>query len=69
MKGWKGARDKASVSNLARKRLAYEGAILVPIAVPLWLFGYLMIFVKTFHFFPFFVKINIEKIFANVLDG
>ena len=39
MKGWKGARDKASVSNLARKRLAYEGAILVPIAVPLWLFG------------------------------
>ena len=34
MKGWKGARDKASVSNLARKRLAYEGAILVPIPLP-----------------------------------
>ena len=34
MKGWKEAHDKAYVSNLARKRLAYEGGILVPIAVP-----------------------------------
>ena len=34
MKGWKGALVKASLSNLARKRLAYEGDILVPIAVP-----------------------------------
>ena len=34
MKGWKEARLKESVSNLARKRLAYEGAILVPVAVP-----------------------------------
>ena len=32
--GWYEARDKASVSNLARNKLAYEGAILVPMVLP-----------------------------------
>ena len=32
--GWYGARVSASVSNLARNRLAYDGAMRVPMAVP-----------------------------------